>query len=213
MKSFSDAVTQGCMENMTNKSLEAVVKSVVNSDDQRKRVMIFGLDESENGELCNDVDDMLAVICSRDKATVKDCYRVGKAKQGVPQPVKVHFHSSEAADNVLRNASSLKPTSKYSKVFVSPDLSPEERVVRRKLVNELKEKIKREPQSYHYIRNGAICSRTKISASPPPSIVPATQPASSQPVSAPTPRATMLAKSDLLSNFEASIQSARNRRK
>ena len=47
IKSFSDAVKQGCKDKITTTKLEAVVKSAVNSDDRKKGVIFFGLDESE----------------------------------------------------------------------------------------------------------------------------------------------------------------------
>ena len=46
-------------------------------------------------------------------------------------------------------------------MYVSPDRSPEDRAAHKQLVTEMKEKIKAEPNKYHFIRNKSIISRVK----------------------------------------------------
>ena len=200
IKSFSDAVKQGCKDKITTKKLEAVVKSAVSSDDRKKGVIFFGLDESAKEELSGKVDSVLTAICSHDKPAVMDCCRVGAVKEGATRPVKVLFHSHEAAVQALRCSPSLKKTSTYSKVFMTPDLTPEERTERRKLVKDMKEKIANAPQRYHYIKNGVICSREKESSTPLAA-------ASSQPRTDPSP-VLDVTQTDVRSEASSSFQAA-----
>ena len=127
--------------------------------------MFFELDESAKEVLSGKVESVLTAICSHDKPAVIDCCRVGAVKEGATRPAKVLFHGHEVAVKTSRCSPSLKNTS-YSKVFVTPDLTPEKRTERRKLVKDMKEKITNEPQRYNSIKNGVICSRENESSTP-----------------------------------------------
>ena len=87
-------------------------------------------------------------------------------KAGTSRPVKVLFHSAKAAVKVFRSSSGLKET-RYNRVYITPDRTPEERVEKRKLVTGMKEKIRSELQQYHYTKNGAFQSKEKVSTAPP----------------------------------------------
>ena len=132
----------GCKDTITTKKLQSVVKSAVSSDDRRKGVIFFGLDETAKEVLSSKVDSVLTAICSHDKPAVIDCCRVGAViKEGATSPVKVLFYSHEAAVKALRCSPILKKTSSYSKVFIMPEFTPEEKTERGKLVKDVKEKI------------------------------------------------------------------------
>jgi hypothetical protein len=68
--------------------------------------------------------------------------------------VKVSSESRESAVSILAGAKRLKEVADLKNVFISPDRCPEERVKRKQLVEQLKDKIKGEPGMYHYIQNG-----------------------------------------------------------
>ena len=80
---------------------------------------------------------------------------------GLIRPVKIIFHSTDAASRVLRNSAALKNQTCYSRVYIIPDRSPQERAKRRTLVTVMKEKIVSEPQRYHFIKDGVVCSRDR----------------------------------------------------
>ena len=65
--------------------------------------------------------------------------------------------------------------SRYSRVYITPDRTREEREERKTLVTAIKEKINSEPQRYHYIRDGVVCSREKETSSTPRSVVQPTE--------------------------------------
>ena len=77
------------------------------------------------------------------------------------RPVKVKLSSQDSVNTVLRNSRKLKGVGKFGAVFLAPDRSVEERIIHRKLVEELKSKIKTEPSKYHYIRDQKIYSVEK----------------------------------------------------
>ena len=58
---------------------------------------------------------------------------------------------------ISQNAKKLKQTTALSTVYLSPDRSPDERTARRDLVENLRAKIKKEPEFYHFIKGGKFC--------------------------------------------------------
>ena len=76
--------------------------------------------------------------------------------------MKVYFNSQEDAQTTIKNAKSLKHSEKFGRVFLTPDRSPEERIQRRKLVQQLRDK--RQKEKHHYISRGAVCSTDHDSA-------------------------------------------------
>ena len=142
-----------------------------------------------------------------------ECYRVGALKQGGSRPIKVMFNSSDAATRMLKHSASLRSVAPYSKVFLIPDRTPEERTERRKLIGEMKDKITKEPERYHFIRNGAVCSREKDSSTPQPTAGTRTvssEGPSASPVSAPEVQAEASSRSSAnLSGFQSSLLVAR----
>ena len=86
--------------------------------------MIFGMEETENEDVCGKVAGMFNAICMVNKPGVSDCFRVGTINQGASRSVKVLFRSNEAAATALRYLSGLKETP-YSEVFLTLDRTPE----------------------------------------------------------------------------------------
>ena len=164
IRSFSDVVSQNCSDRITPQKLQSVVKSAVNSEDRSRSVMVFGLPEGEidKGETVYVDDQMEKLLCHFDyKPRMRECYRVGILKPDITRPVRVTFTSPEAAAEILKESKRLKEIREYSRVFISPDRTPEERAARRKLVEALKKKVQEQPDKHHYIRNGTVCSTDK----------------------------------------------------
>ena len=215
MRTFSDVVRQNCSDKITPKKLEALVKSVLRTDDRKRAVMMFGLEETDGEVLSTKVDSVLSSISISDKPAVNDCYRVGAVKQGLSRPVKVLFNSQDAAARMLKDSSNLRSVAQYGKVFVSPDRTPEERSGRKMLVERMKKKISEEPHKYHFIRNGEICSREKETSTPEPVTAPSSStrasysPAPATPIPAESRVGrTGRASAPLFSGFQASVLSA-----
>ena len=88
--------------------------------------------------------------------------RVDKtSKDNSKRPVKVSLSSASTVYLILSQARKLRQSEKFSKVFVRPDRSEEERTHDKLLVQELIEKREKEPGKLHYIRAGTIHSKDK----------------------------------------------------
>ena len=133
VKSFSDIVKQNSPQ-IPGKTLQAAVKSAVDNDNRSRCVMVYGLREDPKTNLDTVVGGMLSEIAGAEKPFVRECYRLGTAKPGQHRPVRVCFSRSDSVSVVLSNAKNLKQSSQFNKTFLSPDRSPEERLIRRKLV-------------------------------------------------------------------------------
>ena len=88
--------------------------------------------------------------------------------------MKVLFQSCDAAARVLRGATTLKD-SRYRRVYITPDRTREEREEEKTLVTAMKGNISSEPQRYHHIRDGVLCSREKETSSTTRSVVQPTE--------------------------------------
>ena len=122
--------------------------------------MIFGLEEKTGENVEQTVNHVIRNCGGSNK--VSSSRRIGVVKPGIHRAVKVLFQSRDTATSVLAGAKRLKESSELKNVFISPDRSPEERAKRKQLVEQLKEKIRSEPDMYHYIQNGKIQSAEKI---------------------------------------------------
>lgn len=88
--------------------------------------------------------------------------RVGKiCKEKTKRPVKVSLSNSGAVYDVLRQVNKLRHLATFSKVYVRPDRSEEERSQDRLLVQELVRKREAEQGRVPYIRSGTIHSKDK----------------------------------------------------
>ena len=92
--------------------------------------------------------------------------RIGDKKEaGPPRPLKVSMRNIESAQLVIKNGKLLRQCDAegYSfdlkRVIISPDRSQEERVARRILVKEMKQKIKDNPSQRYVIKGGKVCVR------------------------------------------------------
>ena len=125
--------------------------------------MIFGLLEAaeENTQALNEnVTDLFAAIGEKPRV---EANRVGKinADGKRARAVKVTLSSSATVHQLLAKARKLKANEVYSKVFICPDLSQEERTERRQLVLERKRLEADKPTMRHFIRDGSVQSVEK----------------------------------------------------
>ena len=70
VRSLSDVVKQGSRDSITAKKLEAVEKLGVKCDDRKRKVMVFGLEETSNEELGRKVNDIFGDMCALDKPSL-----------------------------------------------------------------------------------------------------------------------------------------------
>ena len=130
-------------------------------EDRSSTVMLFGLAEETDEDLEAAVNDLFIQL--GEKPRCDDVIRLGKtASTGgskTARQVKITLPSTTHVSALLSKASRLKDSSRYSGVFISPDRSPDQRVLQRKLVSELVTKRKQESDKRHFIRRGVVCSK------------------------------------------------------
>ena len=173
IRSFAEIVKSENKSSVTTQNIQRAVKSAVSEDQRSKNVVIFGLqEEKQNDRLQTRVTLMVKLITDGETPPIKDVIRIGAAKSGVCRPVRVTFDSKEVAISVFSGAKNLRKNPVYKSIYVSPDRSAEELAERKKPVCQLKEKIEKEPEMYHFILNGKVNStekRERTLSSPPSS--------------------------------------------
>ena len=159
-RSWSEAVAKSSSQAIpTETKLKEAVKSAVAEEDNAKNVMIFGKKEEENEDIAATVAEILQD--TKQKPRVVECIRVGTPRVGKPRPIKVKLFSADAASSILHSAKNLKSSDTNKHTYIAPDRTQEERTAHRKLVEKMKEMIRDDTDSYHYILNGAIRSVKK----------------------------------------------------
>ena len=140
-------------------TLKKVVKSVVQEEDRSRNVVVFGLSEKKDENVEERVQELFQELGM--KPSMQAC-RVGRISAGKSKrPVKVSLSSSSTVHQILSQARKLRHSATFSKVYVRPDRSEEERSKDRLLVQELLKKRDAEPVQLHFIRAGIIHSRDK----------------------------------------------------
>ena len=72
------------------------------------------------------------------------------------RPIKFRVRNQDTVYQILRKATTLRNLENCKKVFIPPDRTIEERVSRRKLVDQLREKRSADPNNNYVIRKGEI---------------------------------------------------------
>ena len=87
--------------------------------------------------------------------------RVGKKSASKARPVKVTLTGNGSVNQILMKARRLRTVEAYKPVFLSPDRSPDERTQHRQLILDLKQKVAKQPDKKHFIRQGQIITTEK----------------------------------------------------
>ena len=168
LKTFSSVVTaqsQVQAPTLSPKVLNNVVKQVVELEDRSRNIMVFGLPEDPN--VADMLDEKIADVFAAvgEKPRTMEVSRLGRVNtdsaQVRPRPVKVTLSCSATVHQLLIKARDLKMHETYSKVFICPDLSQEQRKERRQLVEEQRRLTVEQPNKRHFIRGGRVESVDK----------------------------------------------------
>ena len=116
----------------------SAVKQVNQDVDRSRDIIVFGVDEDQNEKPEQKVLAILDKI--EEKPQISGCVRLGQIKPGVVRPLRFRVRSQDNVYQILRKASTSRNFEDLKKVFLSPDRTVEERVSRKKLVIELREK-------------------------------------------------------------------------
>jgi len=148
----------------TPAKLKEAVRSAVVEEDRSRNFVIFNKEEVEEEEVARTVSDVLDDM--NEKPRIIECRRVGKPQHGKPRPIKVKLTSCDAVSHILRRAKALKSSDRNKSTFIGPDRTLEEREVHRALVVQLKAKMEKEPELYHFIKGGQIANVERLQALP-----------------------------------------------
>jgi len=157
-KSYSEAVGAHGSSMSTVISpgtLKSVAKQVVVEEELSRNIMVFGLPEEENEDICENIGKVFQQLGEKPRV---EASRLGKKLQSNVRPVKVMLSSATAVQHILAKSRELRQSDKYKTVFLSPDRTIEQRAEHRVLVVQLKNIAEAEPHRRHYIRGGQICS-------------------------------------------------------
>ena len=171
IKTFSEVVQKNCtansVSNITPAKLKKVVRTAFIDEERPKNLIIFGAAEKlycKEEEMSDEdlVDEIFSVV--GEKPDVENCYRIGmKRSDDRGRPIKVTLRNADAVRDVLSGAKALKSilapdySFKFSQLYLSPDRTDEERQLRKKLVQEMKEKIKVDASKRYYIKDRKVC--------------------------------------------------------
>ena len=185
MKTWSDVVKKNINQNqtqqvnVTKKTMKQVLKSANEEERRSRNVMVYGVAEdlmsytteeekrliAEGVEEPVGLEDIVQNICQVVGAQFPqrntEVFRIGKEEAGKTRPVRIEFPDADVARLLLGNAHRLKKTGSYSRVYVAPDRTKEQRSEHSKLVKKLKDMITADPSKHYYIKNGQICKTDK----------------------------------------------------
>ena len=154
LKSYSSVVQESCSAALAPQKIVSAVKQVNQDADRSRNIIVFGVEEDLNETPEQKITTILDKI--DEKPQISGCVRIGQIKPGKVRPLKFKVRNQETVYQILRKATTLRNLEGCKKVFLSPDRTVEERVSRRKLVDQLREKRGADPNNNYVIRKGEI---------------------------------------------------------
>ena len=157
---------------MVSESIHSTLKTDVlnelqDREHRKNNIVVFGMPEqlttNAPGANC-DKEDALNIFSKIgiEDVKVERCFRLGnKTSRQKPRPMKIILSSQMNRDLILRAApklGKLSDTNQFRKVFLKPDLTPQQQEEERNLRQELK--CRRDNGENVMIKNGKIILRT-----------------------------------------------------
>ena len=142
-------VTSG-MERTKAEVKEDVRSEMALREEKTDRFAIYGLEETKEDDSVKwreleqkKVEELIGKIGIQGKVEVK--HRAGRQREegAKPRPVIVKAEDGEMRDKLLRNARKLSTMEETKRVYIAPDLTPQQREEDRKKEASLREKLKR----------------------------------------------------------------------
>ena len=139
---------------MAPAKLQAAIRKVSNEEDRSRNLIVYGLEEAADEKI---EEAVISVIQHTEgKPKLVSCRRLGYRKGEKERPVKVTFQTGEMARCVLAKSANLRQVEGYSRVYLSPDRTVEQRKERKRLMGVLSEKRLSCPEKKFGIRRGAV---------------------------------------------------------
>ena len=154
LKSYATVVQNSCSASLAPAKLQAAMKKVSTEEERLCNMIVYGLEEADNE---NTEDVVLEVIQhTGEKPKLVGCRRLGERSGEKARPIRVTFHTREMVRCVLAKSANLKEVEGYSRVYLSPDRTLEQRKERKKLLGVLSGKRDLYPEKKFGIRRGVV---------------------------------------------------------
>ena len=160
MKSYSTAVKTSCSKALSPKRVQAALKTVAAEEDRSTNLIFYGIEEKKEEKLEETVLDVLSHL--NEKPRIVSCSRIGKdgtaAETVTCKPVRVKLSGTDHVRQILKKTATLRTVEGYTRIYICPDRTAEQRLAHKKLVEEMKKKKISEPGKQHYIRRNTVVS-------------------------------------------------------
>ena len=161
LRSYSAVISQNCAAAVAPRRLQTALKRATTpvepESDRSKNLMIFGLPEADSEDDAATQRRVTKVFSHLECSPVmKSTTRVGKKMETRPRPIKVTFEQREDLIILLKKAKFLRQTESFRTVYLSPDLTREEREDSTRLYQTLKQLRKDNPGRKYWVRGGSI---------------------------------------------------------
>jgi len=151
------------------------VDEYMDRERRKLNLIVYGIPEASaptgSERQTADLKSIQGLVHSEFKITnleTTKCYRLGK-QSNKQRPLLIKLSDSSTRRQILRNAKTLRNSSTYKNVFISPDLTPQERASNKQLRIELqRRKAAGEPNLI--IKRGQIVSKQPLSKATPQSV-------------------------------------------
>jgi len=142
-----------------------VVDEYLNRERRKLNLVIYGIPETtatsaperQQADL-NSFNELVDSEFKINNFEISKCVRLGKPKNDKPRPLLVTIPDNTIRRQILRNAKNLRNSNTHKRVFISPDLTPQEREANKQLRQELKRR-KDAGDTNLIIKNGKIVSK------------------------------------------------------
>ena len=159
MKSFATVLQKSCDVALAPKRVQKAIQSA--SEDRSNNIIIHGMSDDPD-ECKGDLEDCVRHVMRRldeDLCGVTGFARLGRFRDGHDRPIMLRLSSSSLRDKLLSRKSRLKGWEYCQGVYLSPDLTLEERETRRGLVAEMKARREAEPGKVFFIKSGKVMEK------------------------------------------------------
>ena len=160
LRTYSTVLSQNCSAAVAPKRLQAALKRATSDTediDRSKNLIVFGLPEADNeddaetrrrvGKVFNHLDTSPSITATA---------RLGTKREGRHRPVKISLQQREDLVSLLKKARLLHQADTFKQVYLSPDLTREEREDNARLYQTLKQLRKDNPGRKYWVRGGSI---------------------------------------------------------
>jgi hypothetical protein len=129
------------IDEIVQKSVSTTINEIQELEYRKKNLVVFGVPEPVPGALGSDKDFISGIVATigADNACIKDCMRLGKAREpgASPRLIRVTVSSVDDKMDILRKAKLLRERG-HPKVYIKPDLTRRQLAAEKELVAALK---------------------------------------------------------------------------